>query len=129
MTRDHSGVSCRVELTCHAPGASSVLLVASFEPASTEPLRMAPGPDGEWRTVVDVPPGEHRYKYVVVYDGSLRLADHASHGAVHQLCTESAVPLPDCEFWPAARHAHEPVVYGGTGGFGRAVDATTRWQG
>jgi|SRR6266496_2652694 len=54
----------------NAPGASTVLLVGDFTHWQKNPVSMSKQPDGIWRATLSLPPGEHRYRFVV--DGEWR---------------------------------------------------------
>ena len=53
-----------------APAASSVLLVGDFTRWQWNPVSLRKQPDGIWRVTVSLPPGEHRYRFLV--DGEWR---------------------------------------------------------
>ena len=53
----------RVTFALHAPDAARVELSGSF--AGWSPLPMERWPDGTWVLVLDLPPGEHAYSYLV----------------------------------------------------------------
>src|SRR5579863_459572 len=51
-----------------APSAREVSLVADFTGWNSSPLKMVQNPSGQWQISVPLPPGRHRYKFLV--DGS-----------------------------------------------------------
>lgn len=53
-----------------APAAKSVQLVGDFTQWQQKPIGMRKGPDGIWRTTVELPLGAHRYRFLV--DGQWR---------------------------------------------------------
>jgi len=53
-----------------APTAMSVQLVGDFTQWQQKPVNMRKGPDGVWRTIVELPPGTHHYRFLV--DGQWR---------------------------------------------------------
>ena len=48
-----------------APMATSVQLVGDFTQWQQKPINMHKGPDGSWRTTVELPPGAHHYRFLV----------------------------------------------------------------
>lgn len=61
----------KVPFVVRAPEAREVSLSGDFT-GWAEKLRLSPGPDGEWRTTLQLPPGEYQYRLIV--DGEWR--DH-----------------------------------------------------
>ena len=53
-----------------APTATSVQLVGDFTHWKEQPVSMRKGPDGTWRTSVELEPGLHHYRFLV--DGEWR---------------------------------------------------------
>ncbi len=53
-----------------APGAQSVVLVGDFTDWDRHGIRLRRSPDGIWTTSVRLPPGRHRYRFLV--DGQWR---------------------------------------------------------
>ncbi len=53
-----------------APGAQSVQLVGDFTHWQKAPVSLQKGPDGVWRTSVQLDPGTHHYRFLV--DGEWR---------------------------------------------------------
>ncbi len=53
-----------------APGATSVLLAGDFTDWRNRPIPMKPQRHGLWQVSVALPPGEHRYQFIV--DGERR---------------------------------------------------------
>ncbi|MBI4279190.1 MAG: isoamylase early set domain-containing protein [Armatimonadetes bacterium] len=49
----------------YQPDARSVSLVGDFNGWDVTATPMEPGLDGSWRITVDLPPGEHQYKFHV----------------------------------------------------------------
>lgn len=56
----------------YQPGAERVELAGSFSGWKRIPLALT-GPGGYWETTLELPPGEHRFSYIV--EGDRRLAD------------------------------------------------------
>jgi len=48
-----------------APEATSVQLVGDFTHWQQEPVSLRKGADGIWRAAVEMPPGEHHYRFLV----------------------------------------------------------------
>jgi 1,4-alpha-glucan branching enzyme len=48
-----------------APDASSVKLAGDFTHWDQQPVNLQKGPDGVWRTVLELTPGEHYYRFLV----------------------------------------------------------------
>lgn len=57
-----------------APNANTVLLAGDFTHWEQSPVRLDKGVDGVWRTVTQLTPGEHHYRFVV--DGQWRDDPH-----------------------------------------------------
>jgi 1,4-alpha-glucan branching enzyme len=53
-----------------APAAMSVQLVGDFTHWQQQPIAMKKGPDGVWKTTVELTPGTHHYRFLV--DGQWR---------------------------------------------------------
>lgn len=53
-----------------APTAVSVQLVGDFTQWQDKPINLKKGPNGVWRTSVELPPGTHHYRFLV--DGQWR---------------------------------------------------------
>jgi 1,4-alpha-glucan branching enzyme len=53
-----------------APDALSVQLVGEFTRWQERPINLQKGPDGVWRTTVELSPGTHHYRFLV--DGQWR---------------------------------------------------------
>ena len=69
-TNSKGGICRRQTFAITAPGALSVQLVGDFTQWQEHPISLAKGSDGVWRTVVDLPPGTHHYRFLV--DGEWR---------------------------------------------------------
>ena len=54
-----------VLFTVRAKGASEVVVTGDFTQWSREGIRLRKGPNDEWRTVLELEPGEHQYRLVV----------------------------------------------------------------
>jgi 1,4-alpha-glucan branching enzyme len=54
----------------NAPAAMSVQLVGDFTHWQSRPINLQKGPDGIWRTTVELAPGRHHYRFMV--DGEWR---------------------------------------------------------
>ena len=54
-----------VPFTVRAPGASEVLVTGDFTQWSREGIRLRKGPSDEWRTVLELEPGEYQYRLVI----------------------------------------------------------------
>jgi 1,4-alpha-glucan branching enzyme len=48
-----------------APEAMSVQLVGDFTHWQEQPINLRKGSDGIWRTIVDLEPGTHHYRFLV----------------------------------------------------------------
>jgi hypothetical protein len=57
-----------VPFTARAKGASEVIVTGDFTQWSAEGIRLRKGPHDEWRTVLELEPGEYQYRLLV--DGS-----------------------------------------------------------
>lgn len=68
-----SGADGGVEFTYEDPSAGSVSLAGDFNNWNMNADKMTQDEDGVWRIVVDLPPGEYEYKFVV--NGSEWIAD------------------------------------------------------
>jgi len=53
-----------------APTATSVQLVGEFTHWQQKPISMKKGSDGAWHVTVELPPGQHYYRFLV--DGQWR---------------------------------------------------------
>jgi 1,4-alpha-glucan branching enzyme len=62
----------RVPLVVDAPQAEEVILTGDFTRWSREGIRLRRSSDGQWGTVLRIPPGEYEYRLVI--DG--QWADH-----------------------------------------------------
>jgi 1,4-alpha-glucan branching enzyme len=70
-TNSKGGASNRTQnFSFHAPDASSVQLVGDFTRWQENPIGLQKGPDGVWRTAIQLPPGTHHYRFLV--DGEWR---------------------------------------------------------
>ena len=57
--------SCKAEFTCHAPEATCVSLVGSFNEWDARANPLSRRVDGEWAVVLELAPGFYHYKFVV----------------------------------------------------------------
>ena len=48
-----------------APAAITVQLVGNFTHWQQQPINLRKGADGIWRATVELPPGEHQYRFLV----------------------------------------------------------------
>jgi 1,4-alpha-glucan branching enzyme len=55
----------RIVFTLKADTAREVVLTGDFTGWATDKLRLARGADGEWRTSLELAPGEYQYKLIV----------------------------------------------------------------
>lgn len=78
----------RAEFSCVAPDANSVFLVGTFNNWDVRATPMRQGEDGQWAAVLELPPGQYAYKYVVVYEGSLTVWDEQGCGTVSHVQAE-----------------------------------------
>jgi hypothetical protein len=62
--------SGRVEFRYSKPGAGQVFLVGSFNAWNPRSHPMARGADGQWRCRLDLPAGEHQFRFLSVSRGS-----------------------------------------------------------
>jgi len=70
-TNSKSGPDHRAQsFSFRAPDAMSVLLVGDFTRWQENPISLQKGADGIWRTIVQIPPGTHHYRFLV--DGEWR---------------------------------------------------------
>jgi len=69
-----------VRFRVFAPGAYSVALVGEFTGWLESAVAMRRDEDGHWSVVIRLPPGRHRFKYLV--DGEAWLADYAADALV-----------------------------------------------
>lgn len=63
----------QVPIVIRAEGAREVILTGDFTGWATDKVRLAPVADGEWRTTLQLPAGEHQYRLII--NGEWR--DHA----------------------------------------------------
>lgn len=89
MSETHEPRPCRAEFTCEAPDASSVFLVGTFNDWNMRSTPMDRGADGEWTAVLQLPPGEYEYKFVVVYHGQITVRDDGPYGAVRHVAASA----------------------------------------
>jgi 1,4-alpha-glucan branching enzyme len=68
----------RVEFRCLARGARRIQVVGDFSKWLAQPIEMAPSADGWWRVTTSLPPGEHRFRYLI--DGRQWMTDFAAFG-------------------------------------------------
>ena len=54
-----------VPFTVRAKGASEVVVTGDFTQWSRDGIRLRKGPNDEWRTVLELEPGEHQYRLVI----------------------------------------------------------------
>ena len=54
-----------VPFTARAKGANEVIVTGEFTKWSPEGIRLRKGPHDEWRTVLELEPGEYQYRLVV----------------------------------------------------------------
>src|SRR5437588_2129939 len=54
-----------VAFTARAKGASEVIVTGDFTKWSAEGIRLRKGPNDEWRTVLELEPGEYQYRLLV----------------------------------------------------------------
>lgn len=71
-----------------APTASSVHLVGDFTGWQQRPIPMEKDPRGNWRTAVELTPGEHQYQFLVdgQWQGDPECARHAENPYGGQNC-------------------------------------------
>ena len=58
-------VTREVPFTVRAKGASEVVVTGDFTQWTREGIRLRKGPNDEWRTVLELEPGEHQYRLVI----------------------------------------------------------------
>jgi 1,4-alpha-glucan branching enzyme len=82
-------------MTCvfrlRSPLADHVALIGTFNNWSTVATPMERGVDGRWQTVVDLPPGEHRYSYFAIVQED----DRPPQSEI--VCAGSLVVVPNSE--------------------------------
>ena len=54
-----------VPFTVRAKGASEVVVTGDFTQWTRDGIRLRKGPNDEWRTVLELEPGEHQYRLVI----------------------------------------------------------------
>ncbi|HZT22889.1 MAG TPA: glycogen-binding domain-containing protein [Verrucomicrobiae bacterium] len=64
-TSKSSGNGYTQTFSFRAPDAISVQLVGDFTQWQERPINLQKGPDGVWRTTVNLPPGVHHYRFLV----------------------------------------------------------------
>lgn len=60
-----AGAAHEVEFTLHAPEALKVCIAGKFNAWNTSSMPMKKGKDGTWRIKLNLPPGQHEYKFFV----------------------------------------------------------------
>ena len=90
---DHPQLA-RAEFACRAPDADSVFLVGRFRQRRTNAHRMERNSGGEWTTVLNLPRGSYRYKFVAIYRGLLNVSDACpdEHGKTGPIGPASDAP-------------------------------------
>lgn len=63
MAKKHNGRSQMFSIT--APAATTVKLAGDFTHWQDSAISMQKGPNGIWRTTVELEPGLHRYRFLV----------------------------------------------------------------
>ena len=71
----NQAVLSRVEFSCYAPDASSVVLAGRFDQHKLSFRPMARNESGEWSAVLALPPGRYLYKFLIVYRGVLDMPE------------------------------------------------------
>ena len=64
-SRTAAGTTREVPFTVRAKGASEVVVTGDFTQWSRDGIRLRKGPNDEWRTVLELEPGEHQYRLVI----------------------------------------------------------------
>jgi 1,4-alpha-glucan branching enzyme len=67
------GATSRVPFKTKAEGAKEVVLTGDFTNWAKDKIRLRPLGNGEWNTLLELPPGEYRYRLLI--DGQWH--DHA----------------------------------------------------
>ena len=75
VTRLENGV---VVFRVHRDGAERVELLGSFTGWHDRPIELQPVGGGWWRVMIDVPAGDHEFKYLI--DGREWIVDYAASG-------------------------------------------------
>jgi 1,4-alpha-glucan branching enzyme len=70
ITSKNSANTRAQSFSFRAPDAISVLLVGDFTRWQENPISLQKGADGIWRTIIQIPPGTHHYRFLV--DGEWR---------------------------------------------------------
>ena len=70
------GATREVPFVVRAKGATEVIVTGDFTQWSREGVRLRKGPNDEWRTVLELRPGEYQYRLVV--DGNWQEDPQAS---------------------------------------------------
>ena len=68
-------VLSRVEFSCHAPDASSVVLAGRFDRQKLSLRPMTRTARGDWSAVLALRPGRYLYKFLVVYRGLVNMRE------------------------------------------------------
>jgi 1,4-alpha-glucan branching enzyme len=70
QTSNNNRLKRKQTFAISAPGASSVQLAGDFTRWDQKPVNLQKGADGVWRTILELAPGEHHYRFLV--DGEWR---------------------------------------------------------
>ena len=67
LERKPAGVAARreVPIVVRLKGASEVAVTGDFTQWSKDGIRLRKGPNDEWRTILELDPGEYQYRLVV----------------------------------------------------------------
>ena len=82
MFENNPDKPCRAEFACEAPEANCVFLVGTFNGWNPQATPMARKDNGEWTTVLELPPGNYHYRFLVVYRGQMNVRDADHYGTV-----------------------------------------------
>jgi 1,4-alpha-glucan branching enzyme len=64
-SKSTQGVTREVPFTVRAKGANEVVVTGDFTQWTRDGIRLRKGPNDEWRTVLELEPGEHQYRLVI----------------------------------------------------------------
>ena len=79
----------RVPVAVKASGAKEVVLTGDFIRWTRNGVRLLPGKDGVWSTVLELAPGEYQYRLIV--DGEWRDHAEASRRVANPFGTQNCV--------------------------------------
>ena len=75
MTITNPKSSSRAQFSCNAPDASAVFLIGKLGRREASPQPMARNGNGAWSAALQLPPGIHYYRFVIVYKGVINMPE------------------------------------------------------